>query len=446
MILWDFPAAFVYAYLFVLGAVVGSFLNVCVHRFPPHESVRGAWRSLLHPPSSCPYCRQRIRVRDNVPILGWLLLRGRCRSCRHWIPLRYPFIELLNGLLFVVVYQALVPAGFLASITGSAVYSELGPWAQISDWSPRTQSLWLHLEYAYFMVLMEALLVASLIDLDLQIIPDSVTLPAMAVGVLGSLTGQFWLAPVWYQNPSMLRSLWSLWGGSTPPPAWWVMGVPAWTTAYPPLHGLAVSLAGLAVGGGLIWFVRVTGEWVFRREAMGFGDVILMALIGSYLGWQATVVVFFVAPVCAIVVVSVRWFIGALRALLVGNPRGSGQREIPYGPYLSVAALWVLLSWKSLFVSTSPFFGLGPLVPLVGMMMAAALVAILWFIQGVKWLLRIPLYEPPWQEEWTSADQLAFFANKDHDAGVGPLKPNGWPGTATGRGLLHQHAWRGERR
>ena len=121
------------------------------------------------------------------------------------------------------------------------------------------------------------------------------TLPAMAVGLIGSLTGRFWLAPVWFQNPSMLGTIWSLFSPGTSPPAWWNVMVPKWCAAWPMLHGLAVSVVGLIVGGAIVWFVRIAGAWVFRREAMGFGDVILMALIGSFLGWQATVLVFFLA-------------------------------------------------------------------------------------------------------------------------------------------------------
>jgi leader peptidase (prepilin peptidase) / N-methyltransferase len=84
-------------FLFALGAAVGSFLNVCVHRLPARLSV-------FHPPSRCPGCQKRIACRDNVPILGWLALRGRCRSCRMPISSRYPAVELLTGLFFAAVY------------------------------------------------------------------------------------------------------------------------------------------------------------------------------------------------------------------------------------------------------------------------------------------------------------------------------------------------------
>lgn len=445
MILWDLPALYVYTVLFVLGTVVGSFLNVCVHRFPQHEEVWSAWRSLIYPPSMCPFCRVPIAARDNIPIWGWLMLRGRCRSCRHRIPWRYPAVELLNGLLFVGVYWAVVPAGFQVSPEQSALYSPLGPWAEWQRLSFRSMVLWLNLEYVYYMVLIEALLVASLIDLDFQIIPDSVTLPAMAVGLLGSLSGRFWLVPVWFQNPSWMSMLWTFLGNKPPPPAWWQAATPAWIPQWPMVHGLAVSLAGLLVGGGMIWFVRIVGGWVFRREAMGFGDVVLMATIGSFLGWQPTVLVFFLAPVCAIVVVVAALMVNTTRWLLGQTQTVEPPWEIPFGPYLSLAALWVLLSWKSLSAASSPFFGLGPLVPVLGALMAGLLVSILWLVQGLKLWLGFSWDEPLPEGEWTSADQLAFFANKDWQAGTGPLQRTEWPGAVSGRGEYARHLWRGPR-
>jgi leader peptidase (prepilin peptidase)/N-methyltransferase len=442
MIPWDLPQPFVYASLFILGAVIGSFLNVCVYRFPQHETVSGAWRSLLSPPSSCPYCRRRIWAVDNVPIFGWLWLRGRCRFCRHRISMRYPAVELLNGLLFVGVYWAMIPVGFGATIHESGLYTPIGPWTNLATAPVRTQSLWLNLEYLYFMVLIEALLVASLIDIDLKIIPDSVTLPAMAVGLLGSLTGRFWLVPVWFQNPQMLNTLWSLLFPETSSPGWWNVSVPKWCAAWPMLHGLSVSVAGLLIGGAVVWFVRIAGAWVFRREAMGFGDVILMALIGSFLGWQATILVFFLAPICALLIIAATLLYDLVVRLITRNGR-SRSREIPFGPYLGVSALWVLVCWRFMYRESSPFFNLGPLVPVLGVILAAVLVLVLWMVQGGKWLIGIPLYEPEWTEQWTSADQLSFLANKDPRDGVGPMLPPEWPGAAAGQGTWRRRSWRG---
>ena len=99
-------------WLFVLGAVLGSFLNVCVYRIPQHERLIDQLRGLVSPGSHCPRCKAPIRKTDNIPIIGWLRLKGRCRNCRGRISFRYPLIELLNGLLFVVVYWLELPHEF----------------------------------------------------------------------------------------------------------------------------------------------------------------------------------------------------------------------------------------------------------------------------------------------------------------------------------------------
>jgi leader peptidase (prepilin peptidase) / N-methyltransferase len=130
----------------LLGLVVGSFANVCIHRLPRRESV-------VSPPSRCPACRALIRPRDNVPVLGWLLLGGRCRACRAPISWRYPAVEAANGLLWLA----------LAAQGGAR---------------PRTLVL---------MALVTALLVLSLIDLEHQILPDAITLPGVALGLAASV-------------------------------------------------------------------------------------------------------------------------------------------------------------------------------------------------------------------------------------------------------------------
>jgi leader peptidase (prepilin peptidase)/N-methyltransferase len=129
----------------LLGLVVGSFANVCVHRLPRQQSV-------VSPPSRCPACGALIRARDNVPVLSWLLLRGRCRSCRAPISPRYPAVEAANGLLWLA----------LAALRG-----------------PRAQTF-------VAMALVTALLVLSLIDLEHQLLPDAITLPGVAAGLAAS--------------------------------------------------------------------------------------------------------------------------------------------------------------------------------------------------------------------------------------------------------------------
>ena len=217
----------------------------------------------------------------------------------------------------------------------SCVFSVLGPHAERQSWlfSPSMVCFW---RWLYHMVLVESLVVASLIDFDRRIIPDGATLPAMAVGLLGSLVG------LRLHHPGLVsgRGDGAHAGRRHRQPIRSVALRPAGAAldrSHPHWHGLAVSLAGLVVGGGSVWIVRIMGQWVLKREAMGFGDVILMATIGSFLGWQPTLDRLLPgAPFCALVVVAAFWIFRR-------------DREIPYGPYLSLATLVVILGWKHIW-------------------------------------------------------------------------------------------------
>ncbi|HEY5975477.1 MAG TPA: prepilin peptidase, partial [Geobacteraceae bacterium] len=140
----DVSVAF-YIFAFLLGAAVGSFLNVCIYRLP-------AGLSVVSPPSSCPGCGSRIRWHDNVPIFGYLLLRGRCRACHNPISPRYPLVELLNGLLTL------------------ALFAKTGP----------------TLTFLALFLLCSSLVAITFIDLDHQIIPDVISLPGIVVGFMFS--------------------------------------------------------------------------------------------------------------------------------------------------------------------------------------------------------------------------------------------------------------------
>lgn len=431
MIPYDVPQWIVLVFLFALGSVLGSFLNVCIYRIPHHASLPEQLRGLWSPPSFCPRCHNRISRWDNVPIVGWLKVGGRCRFCRGRIPIRYPLIELFNALLFVIVYWCEVPADWGATIADSCVYAAppFGPQGIPGTWmTPVAVVNW---RYAYHMVLLEALVVATFIDLDHMVIPDAATVPAMMIGLLGGAAlGQVYLVPVWFQDPGTVRTLQYV----TPD---WLFGwidtsgwVPPWIARYPHGHGLLVGLVGLAVGGGMIWMVRLIGQWALHREAMGFGDVVLTAMIGSFLGWQPTVIVFFLAPACALIVVALTWLFRR-------------RREIPYGPYLSAATLIVLLGWRQIWPVAQRIFALGPLIPAMGLIMAVMLALTLLVMQGVKRLLGIPLYpEPGWIEQWTSADQLAYFAGQTPDLSQGQWRTKPWPGESSGRGTVFYERWR----
>jgi len=352
------------AWLFVVlfGACVGSFLNVCIYRLP--------WeKSILWPGSHCPRCLNPVRFYDNIPVVSWFVLRGRCRDCGEQFSARYMLIEALTAGLFVLVL-----------------------------WLNRPAALAGYFQYGSWMFLLSALIAATVIDLDLQIIPDSVTTPGIVVGLIsgfvgGGLMGGFHLLPVTVpaRDPNLmadgeklLRAAailvgWGLWAYALVWQVRWskmkpgsaevlllaaslvfltghsaVLGLslpaPAVVAAYPRVQGLATSLIGMLVGAGLVWVVRVIGAAALRKEAMGFGDVTLMAMIGSFLGWQPTVLVFFMAPFLGLVVGLVQWLV-------------RGERVLPYGPYLSLAAAVTLLGWQQIWPVVANHFGMLALVP-----------------------------------------------------------------------------------
>ena len=415
------------AYLFVLGATVGSFLNVCIYRIPT-QADSSIWKQLyaiVSPRSRCPRCLNHIPPWANVPILGWLMLRGRCYHCKGWISPRYPLIEFGNGALWALVYWMTIPNGFGVDITDSQSVGIFGP--QATGYL-ETRSI-LHWRYFYHMVLIEALVVASFIDFDLKIIPDGSTLPAMCVGVLGAVSlGNLYLTPVWHQDPlarNELRRLMPEWLQFTI-----IRGVvPDWVLEWPHLHGLAVSLAGLVVSAGVVWAVRIMGHWAVGREAMGFGDVILMAMVGSFLGWQAGVLVFFFAPAVALVVVVFTFLTRR-------------EREIPFGPYLSIAALLVVLFWKQISDATSQIFGSGPILIVMGVMLAVLFPITMRAFRIILEALGLASYDEETYEDWTSADHLIHFEGETVDPDHGRWKENAWPGRNSGRGWTQYDTWR----
>ncbi len=211
-------------FVFVLGLVIGSFLNVCIYRLPRGESV-------VRPRSRCPSCGVQIRAWDNLPVVSFLLLGGRCRHCRAGISPLYPVVELLTGLLFVACYGA-----FGATVTG-----------------------------AKWMAFAALLVVLFFSDLRERILPDAVNYTGLAIGFGFSF----------FSGPGDGTALWlSRKLFAMPPPD--------------PVLAFVDALAGAALGGGLLWLV---GEGYFRlrgREGMGLGDVKMMLMVGAFLGVKRT--------------------------------------------------------------------------------------------------------------------------------------------------------------
>jgi leader peptidase (prepilin peptidase) / N-methyltransferase len=282
---------------FVVGTVVGSFLNVCIYRIPWEKSV--VW-----PSSRCPSCSAAIAARDNIPIVSWIALRGECRSCGSSISVRYPLVETLVGLLFLGAFLVDVIAG-----------PRVGPWRQI----PPIQLV----AAAYHAMFLALLVVATFIDYDFMVIPREIT-------VIGSVIG---------------IGLGTLWPQIRPEPA----------DAATHWQGFWVGVWGLVVGAVLIRGVRKSAEIVLRlfrffrltqlEEGMGLGDIDLLAMIGAFMGWQAAVLTFFLGPFFGLAhalwklvrLLKKKWFDRGQLSI--------ADHEMPFGPYLSMAAATLLFLW-----------------------------------------------------------------------------------------------------
>lgn len=299
------PVGEVVALFVPLGLIVSVFLTRWVARMPFETSF---WR-----PASCLECNGRLAWYEQIPILSFLWLRGRCRHCGKPISLQWLAIELFTPLLF----------GGLALVT-------LRYGGQSNTDSGHID--WLQYRILYHLTLVALLIAATSIDLDYYIIPDEITVPGMIIGVVGATWGSnMQLIPVWIDWNDLM---WQSQGAY----------IPEWIKQHGHLHGLAWSLAGLVTGAAITWIVRATGRLLLGVEAMGFGDVTLMAMIGSFLGWQAVIFAFMLAPLCGMVLGPLLQF-------------AAGRIAVPFGPYLSAGAILVLFTWKWLWEPSRTIFG-----------------------------------------------------------------------------------------
>lgn len=424
----DLPVWIVGLYIFIIGTIIGSFLNVCVYRIPQYNGLWPQLGSLSSKPSNCPRCHTNIKWYDNIPVFGWFKLRGRCRSCGMWISPRYPFVEFLNGSLLLLLFWFEVPMGMGVSLEESSVYSAIGPqvYPGLGSISPEA-FVWLR--FLFHAILIEALLVATLIDFDLRIIPEATTTPATFLGVIALLCLPILhLVPVWNQLPNLAHSF------SIITPEWFhplLQGsaVPAWVSAHPYLHGLSVSLVGMTVGGGIVWLVRQAGFIFLREEAMGDGDIYLMMMVGAFLGWQPTVIAFFIAPLCALIAV-------VLTLPFIKD------RAIPYGPYLSLGTLLTLLFWQPLWSRIGRIFELGALLIPIALFMCVSFGITLAAVYLFKRAFGL-LPQPQPLGEWRAAHQNLFIAGEKVNRHTCEWSTNDWEGEASGRGSVHEERWRG---
>lgn len=266
----------------LVGLCIGSFLNVCICRWPGNESV-------VSPRSRCGACRSPIAWFDNIPLLSWLVLGAKCRTCRSHISVRYPLIEGLTALFLVGVTVVLVPQVSHLPLWKSALVLGAG---------------WL---------LACSTIVVSAVDLEHMIIPDEISLNLMGVGPLLAI-----FVPEIMTEGALGRALLS---GQLALP---LARETSWTFA------LGSSLAGLALGAGLLWGLGVIGERIFRKEAMGFGDVKLLATLGGFVGVEGVLITLVLASVMGSAVGIVTFLI-------------KRTRHIPFGPHLVVGALLTFL-------------------------------------------------------------------------------------------------------
>jgi leader peptidase (prepilin peptidase)/N-methyltransferase len=417
------PHLFYILFVFAIGSCVGSFLNVVVWRLPrielpqdcsPLREFTLTLRGLSDPPSHCPKCDARLKWYDNLPIVGWIKLGGRCRFCRAPISPRYPIVEAVTALIFVGYYVAFY---MLQWRTCCPRPLTVPAWELDSSWPI----------FGLYVFTVAALLAASLIDAELYIIPAVIPWTVAVVGlavhavadrpwVPGSLNLSGALGPTWCALSAggaagLATSMALWWRGVLPtsfpdgeplldvdreaiaaeeaaaraagelvpdqplPPAMTfaqirgeigkemlfllpplalaggsvalAMAVPAVGRAWGSVaetnwvSGMLGALLGAMVGGLVPWVTRILGTLGFRRVAMGLGDVHLMFGVGAVVGAGGATVAFFVAPVAGLVM--------GLYLLLARR-----RRELPFGPYLSLATATVMLCYCPIAAYLTP--------------------------------------------------------------------------------------------
>ncbi|MEE9403325.1 MAG: prepilin peptidase [Algisphaera sp.] len=413
---------FILILLLLWGACVGSFLNVVIYRVPEGLSV-------IHPPSRCPGCEQKLALQDNVPVLGWLWLRGKCRTCKMKISAQYPLVEAFTALCFVGLFAvyyftALRPAFAGAGIADSwpvlAVHLVLlscmiaatmidaklfiiplgipwtalalalivlplsvavgwvpaSTWGTAAHWEelvPWIDPAWIGIPFGGTLGL-----VLAIVFLRLGVLPlsfaDEPELPEGAdpndpehffmhphprrealkevlfwvLPVVGAVVG-YYVGKAWVPEATMTFSIdpqtlmTASETGRFPDSFWAQMAgadrLPGWLLA------LGGVLLGMLAGIATVWFTRILGTLMFGKEAMGLGDVHLMAAVGAVIGWRDVTLAFFVAP-----------FFGLLGTALIAGLssfKKGNMPPIPYGPYLCLATVVVMVLrgpiWTALF-------------------------------------------------------------------------------------------------
>jgi leader peptidase (prepilin peptidase) / N-methyltransferase len=268
------PAAFIYVIAGVFGAIIGSFLNVVIHRVPREESI-------VFPNSRCPSCGLTIAFYDNVPILSYVALGGKCRGCSKRISWRYPAVELLTALLFVAVamHDGLTPA------------------------------------LPFDLIFAAALVALVFIDAEHMILPNVITYPGIVFAAIARIVIPYLSSSPHFDDiPSLMNGT--------------LDGYPMWVVS------LAGGFLGALLGGGSLWLMGWTWEKLRGIEAMGLGDVKMMFMVGAYLGWRLTIFTIFVGVLSGSV-------IGIL--LMMRQRERNMQMLLPFGVFLGLGSIAALL-------------------------------------------------------------------------------------------------------
>lgn len=252
----------------VFGMILGSFLNVCIYRIPLKLSLMGR--------SFCPLCRTPIPFYRNVPVLAYILQRGKTACCRKPISIQYPAIELITGLLSVVTLLHVAREG---------------------------QTLTHY--FVWFLLFICPLIVVSIIDFQLRIIPDVISIPFILVGILVQIFEKLYQAYPIISYDQVLDAL-------------------------------GFSILGILAGGGTLWLLAEIFGRIKKVDAMGGGDIKLAAMLGAFLGWRALIFIFFASSVIALVYAFSRYLI----------TRDRSDATIPFGPFLSMGAILFYLYGK----------------------------------------------------------------------------------------------------
>ncbi|CAN5495881.1 A24 family peptidase [soil metagenome] len=263
-----------YIFAFILGACIGSFLNVVIYRVPNELSLLTS--------SACPNCKKPIRFYHNIPVFGWLMLGGKCRDCKEPISWRYPAIESLTGLVFLVVF----------------IQIGLTPYLPVA------------LAFAATMIAL------IFIDAEHMILPNVITYPLFVIALIIRVVYPIAFAGVNYFSDTKFAPISSL------------HDYPAWAVS------LAGALFGALIGGGSLWLVGAIWKLLRGVDAMGLGDVKLLFGIGALLGWRLTVLTIFLGA-----------FTGAIAGIIMITRQKDKdmQTQIPFGIFLGIGSIVAML-------------------------------------------------------------------------------------------------------